>query len=144
MASLFNKSLIEKDLASVWHPFTQMLGALPILITKGKGAYLYGEEGTFYLDAISSWWVNLHGHAHPYIAEKIASQAELLEHVLFAGFTHPPAIELADRLLSLLPGKMSKIFFLIMGRRLLKLQSRWHFNTGIIKILRQKKKSDLF
>jgi adenosylmethionine-8-amino-7-oxononanoate aminotransferase len=105
-------SLIEKDLACVWHPFTQMQTARPpIPIVRAKGVYLYAEDGNSYLDAISSWWVNLHGHAHPYIVERIKSQAETLEHVIFADFTHAPAVELASRLLSILPGTMSKVFY---------------------------------
>lgn len=105
-------SLIEKDKACIWHPFTQMQTArTPIPIVRAKGMYLYSEEGNRYLDAISSWWVNLHGHAHPYIAQKIQSQAQVLEHVIFADFTHAPGVELASRLISLLPGEMSKIFY---------------------------------
>ena len=105
-------SLVEKDRACIWHPFTQMHTARPpIPIVRAKGAYLYAEDGSSYLDAISSWWVNLHGHAHPYIVEKIKSQAEVLEHVIFADFTHAPAVELASRLLSILPGAMSKVFY---------------------------------
>lgn len=110
--SLSAAALIEKDRALIWHPFTQMgMGRLPIPIAKGQGLYLYGTDGTRYSDAISSWWVNLHGHAHPYIVEKIKSQAEQLEHVIFADFTHAPAIALASRLLSILPGRMDKIFY---------------------------------
>ncbi len=105
-------SLVEKDRACIWHPFTQMQTARPqIPIVRAKGAYLYAEDGTSYLDAISSWWVNLHGHAHPYIVQKIKSQAEILEHVIFADFTHAPAVELASKLLSILPGTMSKVFY---------------------------------
>ncbi len=101
-----------RDLACVWHPFTQAQTAKPpIPIVKGQGAYLYTEEGEAYLDAISSWWVNLHGHGHPYIAEKIAAQAKELEHVIFAGFTHPQAVRLAERLLSLLPEGYSRVFY---------------------------------
>lgn len=108
----FPSSLIEKDRACLWHPFTQMkLARSPIPIVRAKGVYLYGEDGRSYLDGISSWWVNLHGHAHPYIIEKIKAQAEQLEHVIFADFTHAPAVELASRLLSILPGRMSKIFY---------------------------------
>ncbi len=106
------QSLAEKDRAFVWHPFTQMQTApLSIPIVRAEGVYLYTEEGKRYLDAISSWWVNLHGHAHPYIAEKICTQLAILPHVLFAGFTHSPAVELAERLVAILPGKMSKIFY---------------------------------
>lgn len=105
-------SLVEKDRACIWHPYTQMHTARPpIPIVRAKGAYLYAEDGSSYLDAISSWWVNLHGHAHPNIIEKIKSQAEVLEHVIFADFTHAPAVELASRLLSILPGAMSKVFY---------------------------------
>ncbi len=107
-----NSSLSQKDRACIWHPFTQMQTARPpIPIVRAKGIYLYSEDGTRYLDGISSWWVNLHGHAHPYISEKIKAQADILEHVLFADFTHAPAVELASRLLSFLPRTMSKIFY---------------------------------
>jgi adenosylmethionine-8-amino-7-oxononanoate aminotransferase len=96
----------------VWHPFTQaQTDPFPIPIVKGEGAYLYSENGTAYLDAISSWWTNLHGHAHPYIAQKIAAQAKELEHVIFAGFTHPQAVILAERLLSLLPDGYARVFY---------------------------------
>lgn len=105
-------SLIERDRACIWHPFTQMQTARPpIPIARAKGIYLYAEDGRSYLDGISSWWVNLHGHAHPYISEKIRLQAELLEHVIFADFTHSPAVDLASRLLKILPGTMSKVFY---------------------------------
>jgi adenosylmethionine-8-amino-7-oxononanoate aminotransferase len=83
----------------------------PIPIVRGKGLYLYGEDGRQYLDAISSWWVNLHGHTHPYMIDKIKAQADLLEHVIFADFTHASAVDLGSRLLPILPGEMSKIFY---------------------------------
>lgn len=109
---LQDPSLIERDRTCVWHPFTQMHTArTPIPIVHAQGSYLYAMDGTRYLDAISSWWVNLHGHAHPYIAKRIASQAATLEHVIFADFTHAPAVELASRLLEILPKSMSKIFY---------------------------------
>ncbi len=105
-------SIVESDRSFVWHPFTQMQTAhLPIPIASAKGVYLYDVNGRSYLDAISSWWVNIHGHTHPYIVEKIKAQLECLEHVIFAGFTHAPAAELAARLINILPGKMAKIFF---------------------------------
>lgn len=105
-------SLVEKDRATIWHPFTQMQTApSPIPIVRAQGAYLYSENGRCYLDGISSWWVNLHGHAHPYIVKKIQAQAESLDQVIFADFTHGPAVELALRLLSIIPGEMSKIFY---------------------------------
>jgi adenosylmethionine-8-amino-7-oxononanoate aminotransferase len=104
--------LLHKDLQYIWHPFTpQPAHPEPILITRGEGSLLIDQEGRSYIDAISSWWVNLHGHAHPYIAEKIYQQALTLEQVIFAGFTHRPAIELAERILKLLPGDFSRVFY---------------------------------
>ena len=79
---------------SIWHPFTQeALDPQPVHISRGEGVYLYTRDGRKLIDAISSWWVNLHGHAHPLIAEAIAEQARKLEHVIFAGFTHDAAEE---------------------------------------------------
>lgn len=105
-------SLSQRDEQVIWHPFTQQKNRLPVLpIVKGKGSLLYDEQGHTYIDAISSWWVNLHGHAHPYIAERIYQQALQLEQVIFAGFTHEPAIQLAERLLTLLPGNFAKVFY---------------------------------
>lgn len=106
-------SLAERDAKVIWHPYTQMKNPLPhIPIVKGEGVYLYDEQGRKYIDAISSWWVNIHGHAHPYIAEKVAEQLNMLEHVIFAGFTHEPAVQLAERLLPLLPGgEQTKVFY---------------------------------
>jgi adenosylmethionine-8-amino-7-oxononanoate aminotransferase len=97
---------------SPWHPFTQeALDPAPIRIDRGEGAYLYTSDGRKILDAISSWWVNLHGHAHPLIVAAIAEQAQRLEHVVFAGFTHEPAEELSQRLRRVLPEKLEHIFF---------------------------------
>ncbi len=106
------KTLTERDQAVIWHPYTQMLlAAPPIPIVKGEGAYLIDENGNKYLDAISSWWVNIHGHSHPYIAEQVAAQLLVLEHSIFAGFTHPTAVELAERLLEILPENQSRVFY---------------------------------
>ncbi|WP_162055689.1 adenosylmethionine--8-amino-7-oxononanoate transaminase [Pontibacter pamirensis] len=105
-------SLAQRDQNVIWHPYTQMkTAALPIPIVRGEGAMLYSEDGTGYVDAVSSWWVNLHGHAHPYIARKVAEQLQTLEHVIFAGFTHAPAVELAERLLQILPQGQSRMFY---------------------------------
>lgn len=105
-------NLSNRDAAVVWHPFTQMQTApLPIPIVRGEGSLLYTADGRTYLDLISSWWVNLHGHAHPYIAERMSEQLRILEHVIFAGFTHEPAVQLAERLLPILPGNQSRVFY---------------------------------
>ena len=96
----------------IWHPYTHAsLDPAPIKISRAEGVYLYADDGRRFLDAISSWWVNLHGHAHPAIAAAVAEQVRKLEHVIFAGFTHEPAEELACRLGSLLPASLSHIFF---------------------------------
>jgi adenosylmethionine-8-amino-7-oxononanoate aminotransferase len=105
-------SLIERDKQVIWHPYTQLkFAADPIPILRAEGVFLIDGGGNSYIDAISSWWVNLHGHAHPYIAEKIYKQAKVLEHVIFAGFTHEPAVSLAERILKILPGEFSKVFY---------------------------------
>jgi adenosylmethionine-8-amino-7-oxononanoate aminotransferase len=105
-------TLVERDRACVWHPYTQMLTAPPPLpIVRGEGVYLYTEDGRRILDAISSWWVNIHGHSHPKLNEALAAQARRLEHVMFAGCTHPPAVELAERLVSLLPPPLTRVFY---------------------------------
>src|SRR5262245_5870058 len=97
---------------NIWHPYTQEgEEPPPIEVVRGEGAYLYTHDGKRLLDAISSWWVNLHGHAHPLIAEAIAVQARKLEQVIFAGFTHTPAEELASALSRVLPGSLNRVFF---------------------------------
>ncbi|OYY02514.1 MAG: adenosylmethionine--8-amino-7-oxononanoate transaminase, partial [Sphingobacteriia bacterium 35-40-5] len=106
------RSLAERDRDLIWHPYTQMQNAAaPIPIVRGEGVYLITEGGKKYIDAVSSWWVNIHGHSHPYIAQKVAEQLSRLEHVIFAGFTHPGAIELAERLIDILPSGQSKVFY---------------------------------
>lgn len=103
--------LKKRDRHLIWHPFNQMKGADILPIVRAEGVYLYDEDGNEYIDAFSSWWVNIHGHSHPYIAAAIAEQANKMEHVAFGGFTHQPAVELSEKLINLLPDKFSKIFF---------------------------------
>lgn len=105
------EQLIARDTAVNWHPYSQMKQTTHLPIVRGEGAYVYDAEGNAYLDMVCSWWVNLHGHAHPYIAQKVYEQLTRLEHVIFAGFTHVGAIELSERLLSLLPENQRKIFY---------------------------------
>src|ERR1700722_14636859 len=111
MRPQFDKNrMIADPRLSIWHPFTQeALDPAPIEIERGAGAYLYTRDGRALLDAISSWWVNMHGHGHPAIADAIAEQARKLEHVVFAGFTHRPAQELAERLRAVLPKPLEHI-----------------------------------
>jgi adenosylmethionine---8-amino-7-oxononanoate aminotransferase len=96
----------------IWHPYTHpSLDQAPIAIERAEGIYLYTKDGRRLMDAISSWWVTLHGHAHPHIAAAIAEQAKKLEQVIFAGFTHEPAEELASRLGEVLPRSLGCVFF---------------------------------
>ncbi len=105
-------TLAERDRQFIWHPFTPQKNMdPPLAVVKAKDSLLFDENGNSYIDAISSWWVTLHGHANPYIAENIYRQALQLEQVIFAGFTHQPAVDLAERLLQILPGNFSKIFY---------------------------------
>ena len=105
-------TLTERDRAVVWHPYTQMKTApAPLPVVRGEGVYLYLEDGRRVLDGISSWWVNIHGHSHPKLNEALAKQAAELEHVVFAGFTHRPAVELAERLVDLLPKGLTRVFY---------------------------------
>ena len=129
-------SLVDRDLKVIWHPYTQMKTALPpVPIVRGEGACLYDENGKRYIDAVSSWWVNIHGHANPYIAQKVAEQLNKLEHVIFAGFTHQPAVELAERLLAILPSNQQKAFYSDNGSTAVEVAIKmclqyWH-NQGI-------------
>jgi len=126
----------EHKTATIWHPFTQMKSdPEPIHISKGEGIYLTDKQGKRIIDAISSWWVNIHGHANPVIAAAIYEQAMRLEHVLFAGFTHDPAIKLADQLAELLPGGLNNIFYSDNGSTAvevaLKLACQYYYNRGV-------------
>ena len=107
---------LNRSRAAVWHPCTQMkqydTGALPLIpIDRGQGAWLYDFSGRRYLDAISSWWVNLFGHAHPRINAAIKDQLDRLEHVILAGFTHAPVVELSERLSALTGGALGHCFY---------------------------------
>lgn len=105
-------TILNNDKQYVWHPFTHLKYAEdPVHIVRGEGAYFYDAEGNKLLDAISSWWVNLHGHCHPYISQKVSEQLHTLEHAIFSSFTHAPAVTLAERLIGHLPGNQSKIFY---------------------------------
>jgi adenosylmethionine-8-amino-7-oxononanoate aminotransferase len=105
-------SLVDRDRAVLWHPYTQMLTApAPLPITRAEGVWLYTEDGRRILDGISSWWVNIHGHAHPQLNAALAAQAREMEHVVFAGCTHRPAVELAERLIEILPKGLARVFY---------------------------------
>lgn len=131
-------TLTEKDSEYLWHPYTQhKTASFPIAIKKGEGALLWDENGKEYIDAIASWWVNPFGHSNPFIADAIYKQLTTLEHVLFGGFTHEPAIVLAEKLIEILPKNQQKIFFSDNGSTAveiaIKVALQFFFNKGIKK-----------
>ncbi len=131
-------NLSEKDQLYNWHPYTQhkTTGLLPAIV-KGDGALLWDENGKEYIDAIASWWVNPYGHSNKTIADAIYKQLTTLEHVLFGGFTNKPAVELAEKLLTILPQNQKKLFFSDNGSTAvevaLKAALQYNYNQGIIK-----------
>ncbi|MHA6124803.1 adenosylmethionine-8-amino-7-oxononanoate aminotransferase apoenzyme [Pseudomonas mohnii] len=109
-----NKQWMERDLAVLWHPCTQMKDheQLPLIpIKRGEGVWLEDFEGKRYLDAVSSWWVNVFGHANPRINQRIKDQVDQLEHVILAGFSHQPVIELSERLVKMTPEGLTRCFY---------------------------------
>lgn len=126
----------HKSTEHIWHPFTQMKKAPePVHIVKAKDCTLYDKDGNTYIDAISSWWVNIHGHCREEIAEAIGKQAKELAHIIFAGFTHTPAIRLAENIIGLLPEPFSKVFFSDNGSTsvevALKMAMQYRHNEGM-------------
>jgi adenosylmethionine-8-amino-7-oxononanoate aminotransferase len=134
-----SKNLTQRDAQFVWHPYSQHgFGIEPLPVARAKGAYLELATGERALDGISSWWVNIHGHGHPAIAEAIARQASVLDHVLFAGFTHEPGVELAHALIDLVHSSglsyLKKVFYSDNGSTAvevaLKIAYQFHQNHG--------------
>lgn len=110
----FNQHWMQRDLNVLWHPCTQMKDheQLPLIpIRRAEGVWLEDFDGNRYLDAISSWWSTLFGHCHPYINERIKQQLDQLEHVMLAGFSHQPVIELSERLVALSPEGLNRVFY---------------------------------
>jgi len=136
-----NPHWIERDLATLWHPCSQMKDheTIPLIpIRRGRGAWLEDYDGHRYLDAISSWWVNLFGHANPFIAERIAAQAAELEHVILAGFSHAPAIELGERLVQLAPPGLERVFYADSGSAAVEIALKMSFHYWLNLGQRQK------
>ncbi|UPT78096.1 adenosylmethionine--8-amino-7-oxononanoate transaminase [Sulfurovum sp. XGS-02] len=134
--------MMQRDLEVIWHPCTQMKDheTLPLVPVKsGKGVYLYDFDGNAYIDAVSSWWVNIFGHANETINNRIKAQLDTLEHVLLAGFTHEPAIELAHKLVNMTPKGLEKVFYVDNGssavEAALKMSYHYHLNMGKRKAL---------
>jgi len=135
-----NEQLKQEDLKYIFHPCTQMKDheTLPLIpIKEGKGVYLYDFEGNSYIDAISSWWVNTLGHSNQFINQKIKEQLDSLEHVLLAGFTHQPAVELSKKLVQITPKGLDKVFFADNGSSgievALKMAFHYYRNKGEIR-----------
>jgi adenosylmethionine-8-amino-7-oxononanoate aminotransferase len=132
-----NSELMQRDLDVIWHPCTQMKDheVLPIIpIKSAKGVYLEDFDGNRYIDAISSWWVNILGHANPKINRALKDQVDTLEHVLLAGFTHKSAVDLAHKLVQITPKGLDKVFFADNGSSgievALKMSFHYHKNRG--------------
>ena len=109
------QKLIEDDLKYIWHPFTQMKqyegDEKPIIIKRGKGIYIEDIDGNKYIDAVSSWWVNTLGHSNKRLNKALYKQSKTIEHVIFAGFTHEPAIKLAKTLIEMCNNDLKHVFF---------------------------------
>jgi adenosylmethionine-8-amino-7-oxononanoate aminotransferase len=129
------KGLTERDGHYLWHPYTQhKTSKPPIAIVKGEGALLWDDSNKEYIDAIASWWVNPFGHSNRFIADAIYKQLTTLEHVLFGGFTHEPAVVLSEKLIEILPKNQKKIFFSDNGSTAvevaIKVALQYFFNKG--------------
>lgn len=126
---------LGKDRKYIWHPYTQhQTERDPVVVTRGKATSLFDEDGNEVLDLISSWWTSIHGHAHPALVEALSRQALKLEHVMFGGFTHTPAADLAEALASILPADLSRVFYSDNGSTAvevaLKIAYQYHRNAG--------------
>lgn len=132
-----NDELVEKDLKYVWHPCSQMQDyeeLKPIIIKSGEGVNLYSMDGKKYIDVVSSWWCNLLGHCNKRISSAVKNQLDTLEHVIFANFSHPKAIELCERLVKVLPKGLEKFCFTDNGssaiEAAMKMSFQYHYQTG--------------
>lgn len=126
-----NEEIRQRDLAVLWHPTTQMkdhewLQLLPV--KRGRGVWLEDMQGKRYIDAISSWWVNLFGHANPHISAAVSEQAGLLEHVILAGVTHEPAVRLAEKLVEITPPGLERVFFADSGSSAVEISLKMSFH----------------
>lgn len=134
---MLTKCALQRDLNSVWHPCMQMkdFETLPLIpIKEARGSYMYDFDGNGYIDGISSWWVNIFGHANPKINKAINKQLEKFAHIMTANFTHEPMISLAERLISKTNGRLSRVFFADNGssaiEAALKLSYQYYYNLG--------------
>lgn len=131
----FGKSISERDANLIWHPLTQHKTAAPLkAVVKAKGVWLEDEDGNFFIDAIASWYTSMYGHCHPKIKKAVSKQMDKLDQIVFSGFTHPPAVELAEKLISILPKNQTKLFFNDNGSTAtevgIKMALQYHHNKG--------------
>ena len=127
-------SLTERDGAAVWHPathFGDLEQAPPVAVARARGSWLFAPDGRAILDGVSSWWTTVHGHCHPHIVAAIAEQAEQLDHVMFAGFTHAPAVRLAEALLAAAPAGYGKVFFADCGSAAVEVAMKMSFQARV-------------
>lgn len=137
------QELIEKDLKYVWHPFTQMKdyeNEELIIIDSGKGIYIQDLKGNRYIDAISSWWVNTLGHSNPRLNNALKAQVDKIEHVLLAGFSHVPAIELAAKLIQITPKELTRVFYSDNGSTAVEVALKMAYQYWLQKEMPQKNK----
>ena len=128
-------SISQTDSQYIWHPLTQhKTSASPIAIKRAQGAVLYAEDGKEYIDGIASWYTSLYGHCHSYITERVSAQMQELDQIMFTGFTHKPATDLATKLFKILPSNQAKMFFNDNGstaiEAAIKMSLQYHFNKG--------------
>ena len=127
--------IINKDKKHLWHPFTQSKTACdPIVIKSAKDEILFDSNGKEYIDLISSWWINTHGHCRDEMISSISNQSKKLEQVLFAGFTHKPAVDLAEKLVEITPKNLQRVFYSDNGSTsveiAMKVAIQYWFNKG--------------
>ncbi len=132
-------SLSERDKKHIWHPLTQhKTSASPLAIVKAKGALLWDEDGNEYIDGIASWYTSMYGHCNEAITSRVAKQMQVLDQVVFSGFTHEPAVELSEKLIEILPDNQQKLFFSDNGSTsveiAIKMALQFHFNKGEKKV----------
>ena len=132
-----NNEWMQRDISVLWHPCTQMKDHehMPVIpIQRGEGIWLHDFEGNRYMDAVSSWWVNIFGHANPHINQRVKDQLDSLEHVILAGFSHTPVIELSERLVKMTPAPLTRCFYADNGSSCievaLKMSFHYWLNTG--------------
>lgn len=130
-----NNEILNKDKSYLWHPFTQSkISYDPIVIESAKGEKLFDSKGNEYIDLISSWWINTHGHCRDEMIEAVSNQSKKLEQVLFAGFTHKPAVDLAQKLVNITPKNLKRVFYSDNGSTsveiAMKVAVQYWFNKG--------------